>query len=82
MEAHSLYREGKVDSAFIKYSLLAEMGFEVAQSNAAFILDQGRYLWDGFGIHVALVYDNVNNSDKNVVLIMMSICTISANRTW
>lgn len=41
MEAHSLYREGKVDSAFIKYSLLAEMGFEVAQSNVAFILDQG-----------------------------------------
>lgn len=42
MDAHSNYRNGKVNQAFVKYALLAEMGYEVAQSNAAFILDRGR----------------------------------------
>lgn len=41
MDAHSNYRNGKINQAFIKYALLAEMGYEVAQSNAAFILDRG-----------------------------------------
>lgn len=44
MEAHSDFREGKVDEALTKYLLLAEMGYEVAQSNAAFILDKSMYL--------------------------------------
>ncbi|KAK2587376.1 hypothetical protein KPH14_003093 [Odynerus spinipes] len=41
MTAHTDYREGRVDEAFVSYYLLAEMGYEVAQSNAAFILDKG-----------------------------------------
>lgn len=40
MEAHSAYREGNMEKALIKYIFLAELGFEVAQSNAAYILDQ------------------------------------------
>lgn len=40
MMAHNDYREGRVDEAFVTYALLAEMGYEVAQSNAAFILDR------------------------------------------
>lgn len=43
MDAHSNYRNGKMNQAFIKYALLAEMGYEVAQSNAAFILDRGKF---------------------------------------
>ncbi|XP_011305407.1 protein sel-1 homolog 1 [Fopius arisanus] len=41
MTAHTDYKEGRVNQAFIRYALLAEMGYEVAQSNAAFILDRG-----------------------------------------
>lgn len=41
MVAHTDYREGRINEAFVKYALLAEMGYEVAQSNAAFILDKG-----------------------------------------
>lgn len=41
MEAHMLYRDGHFDEAFMIYSLLAELGYEVAQSNAAFLLDRG-----------------------------------------
>ncbi|XP_012285315.1 protein sel-1 homolog 1 [Orussus abietinus] len=41
MAAHTDYREGRIDEAFVTYALLAEMGYEVAQSNAAFILDRG-----------------------------------------
>ncbi|XP_006817427.1 protein sel-1 homolog 1 [Saccoglossus kowalevskii] len=41
MEAHTSYKEGNVDSALMKYAFLAELGYEVAQSNVAFILDQG-----------------------------------------
>jgi len=40
MEAHHQYKLGLYDEALLKYLLLAELGFEVAQSNAAFILDR------------------------------------------
>ncbi|XP_033096330.1 protein sel-1 homolog 1-like [Anneissia japonica] len=41
MDAHSMYKNGDPDSAFLQYSLLAELGYEVAQSNVAYILDKG-----------------------------------------
>ena len=41
MVAHTDYREDRINEAFVNYALLAEMGYEVAQSNAAFILDKG-----------------------------------------
>ncbi|KAM7282211.1 protein sel-1 homolog 1 isoform X2 [Ixodes scapularis] len=41
MQAYSDYRDGKVDAALVKYAFLAELGYEVAQSNSAFILDRG-----------------------------------------
>lgn len=40
MDAHSDYRKGRHDEALMKYLILAELGYEVAQSNAAFILDR------------------------------------------
>lgn len=45
MEAHTLYREEKVDEAFMLYAFLAELGYEVAQSNAAFLLDRGEFFF-------------------------------------
>lgn len=41
MQAYSDYRDGRADAALVKYAFLAELGYEVAQSNAAFILDRG-----------------------------------------
>ncbi|KAK9875383.1 hypothetical protein WA026_007778 [Henosepilachna vigintioctopunctata] len=41
MQAHSDYREGRYNEAFVQYVLLADLGYEVAQSNAAFLLDRG-----------------------------------------
>ena len=41
MEAHSMYKEGRMDGALLKYTLLAELGYEVAQSIVAYVLDQG-----------------------------------------
>ena len=40
MEAHSMYRESNIDGALLLYTLLAELGYEVAQSNVAYILDK------------------------------------------
>ncbi|KAL3876743.1 hypothetical protein ACJMK2_034540 [Sinanodonta woodiana] len=40
MDAHRLYKEGNVNQALVKYTFLAELGYEVAQSNVAYILDQ------------------------------------------
>ena len=42
MEAQKLYAAGEMESALMMYLLLSELGFEVAQSNAAHILDQGK----------------------------------------
>ncbi|XP_043260848.1 protein sel-1 homolog 1-like [Colletes gigas] len=39
--AYTNYREGRINEAFVNSALLAEMGYDVAQSNAAFILDKG-----------------------------------------
>ena len=35
-----VYRKGRQDEALLKYLVLAELGYEVAKSNAAFILDR------------------------------------------
>ncbi|XP_056021102.1 protein sel-1 homolog 1-like isoform X2 [Ostrea edulis] len=40
-EAYSMYKEGHVSQALMKYVFLAELGYEVAQSNVAYMLDQG-----------------------------------------
>ncbi|KAK7103460.1 protein sel-1 homolog 1-like [Littorina saxatilis] len=40
MDAHRLYKEGLTDAALIKYMFMADLGYEVAQSNVAFMLDR------------------------------------------
>ncbi|CAH2094811.1 unnamed protein product [Euphydryas editha] len=41
MLAHAAWRARDSDSAFLQYLAVAERGYEVAQSNAAFLLDEG-----------------------------------------
>ncbi|KAJ2938510.1 hypothetical protein O0L34_g13007 [Tuta absoluta] len=41
MLAHAAWRARDTDSSFLQYLSLAERGYEVAQSNAAFLLDNG-----------------------------------------
>ncbi|KAK6034698.1 hypothetical protein COOONC_27796 [Cooperia oncophora] len=41
MEAYTAYKEGRRDEAAIKYLFLAELGYEPAQTNIAYILDRG-----------------------------------------
>jgi SEL1 protein len=41
MEAMQLYDDGDSESSLMIYTFLAELGMEVAQSNAAFLLEQG-----------------------------------------
>lgn len=46
MEAYADYRDGHVNEALIKYMLLSDLGYEVSQSNTAFILDRSKSrLW-------------------------------------
>ncbi|KAJ8269911.1 hypothetical protein GJAV_G00108150 [Gymnothorax javanicus] len=40
MSAYASFKEGDSNAAVVQYLLLAEQGYEVAQSNVAFILDQ------------------------------------------
>ena len=47
MEALQVYDDGDIDSSLMMYMFLAELGMEVAQSNAAFLLEQGEYHNDG-----------------------------------
>ena len=42
MGAYAGFKEGDVDASLVQYLLLAEQGYEVAQSNVAFILDQSK----------------------------------------
>ena len=43
-EAHRLYSQGDVEASFLMYLFLAELGFEVAQSNVAYILEKGKHM--------------------------------------
>ena len=43
VEAHDLYKNGNINEALLKYTFLAEMGYEVAQTNVAYILDNGEF---------------------------------------
>lgn len=40
-EAYVAYKAGDIDTALLKYYLLAELGYEAAQSNVAYILEKG-----------------------------------------
>lgn len=42
MMAYGSFKEGESDAALVQYLLLAEQGYEVAQSNVAFVLDQSK----------------------------------------
>lgn len=42
MTAYNSYKDGDYNAAVVQYLLLAEQGYEVAQSNSAFILDQSK----------------------------------------
>lgn len=42
MTAYGSFKEGEADAALVQYLMLAEQGYEVAQSNVAFILDQSK----------------------------------------
>ena len=44
-DAERSYEAGDLDSALMVYLLMAEMGLEVAQTNAAYILEQGVCLY-------------------------------------
>uniref|UniRef100_A0A673N6G5 Protein sel-1 homolog 1 n=1 Tax=Sinocyclocheilus rhinocerous TaxID=307959 RepID=A0A673N6G5_9TELE len=46
MAAYGSFKEGDMDSALLQYLLLAEQGYEVAQSNVAFILDQSESIFN------------------------------------
>ena len=43
IDAHRVYKESNNNGALLQYTLLSELGYEVAQSNVAFILDQGTF---------------------------------------
>lgn len=61
MEAERFYEAGDVDSALITYLLAAELGVEVAQSNVAYILEQGMYLsYLVYGLYIVHVVDLVS----------------------
>ena len=54
MEALQVYDDGDIDSSLMMYTFLAELGMEVAQSNAAFLLEQGEY--DSIGPFISFVW--------------------------
>ena len=43
-EAYKTYLSGDIDSALMMYLYLGELGYEVAQTNAAYILEEGESL--------------------------------------
>ena len=56
-EADKLYESGDIDNALILYFLAAELGVEVAESNVAFILEQGEHFYlPNVVAHIASIF--------------------------
>jgi len=53
MHAYNSYKENHFEESFVLYSFLAEMGYEVAQSNTGFILDRGKLIT----YHIFIIYN-------------------------
>ncbi|XP_067845672.1 protein sel-1 homolog 1-like [Heptranchias perlo] len=60
LSAYFVYKENNIDSAFLQYLFLAEQGYEMAQSNTAYILEyeQSALLSKTDCYHMALIYWN------------------------
>lgn len=46
MKAFSSWKNGDHKTALVQYAILAELGYEVAQSNTAYLLDSTTLVWD------------------------------------
>lgn len=72
MEAHSSYKEGDLEKALIKYIFLSELGYEVAQSNVAHILDQCKLLMfiflGSFKDSILFFQSKLNSSQKSILI--------------
>lgn len=44
MLAFHEYRQFEKNKAFVQFAVMAQLGYEIAQSNAACLLDRGLYL--------------------------------------
>ncbi|MEQ2171735.1 hypothetical protein GOODEAATRI_013818 [Goodea atripinnis] len=86
MTAYGSFKEGETDAALIQYLLLAEQGYEVAQSNVAFILDQsytvariklGDYHFYGYGTDVdyetAVIHYRLASEQQNGAQAMFNL---------
>ena len=78
MDAYDAYKAGDLETALLKYYLLAELGYEVAQSNVAYILDKGEFLQflcmaklisHKFEVVFLGLYSNFVSSDKESCLV-------------
>uniref|UniRef100_UPI00398F27C1 protein sel-1 homolog 1-like isoform X8 n=1 Tax=Pristiophorus japonicus TaxID=55135 RepID=UPI00398F27C1 len=60
LSAYFAYKENNIDSAFLQYLFLAEQGYEMAQSNTAYILEyeQSALISKMDCYHMALIYWN------------------------
>ena len=67
MDAHDAYKNGDLKTALMKYYYLAELGYEVAQSNVAYILDKGRKA-NRYGCFQPIVFIFIFSSQLNIYL--------------
>ncbi|KAJ3414819.1 ERAD-associated protein [Chytridiales sp. JEL 0842] len=65
--AQEYYRRGDVESALMHYMFAAERGVEIAQSNAAYIIDKGLYSFGGAN-KGRLFYKDINPYEAALVL--------------
>lgn len=73
-DAHTLFHENKLDKSLIRYLYLAETGFELAISNAAYVLDYIAKRYPGIAM--------VSRAAVMAVLIIVHICPKGPLNKW
>lgn len=69
--AYDLYKIGEVDTSLVQYLLLAELGYEVAQSNSAYIAENGNN--DGIILIMSLSSTGLSEVVNNDLLLKRSL---------
>eukprot|EP01095_Lingulamoeba_sp_RSL-Kostka_P012086 TRINITY_DN4728_c3_g2_i1.p1 TRINITY_DN4728_c3_g2~~TRINITY_DN4728_c3_g2_i1.p1 ORF type:complete len:464 (+),score=140.94 TRINITY_DN4728_c3_g2_i1:72-1394(+) len=67
IEAFELFQDGEIDKALVRYELLAEKGYEIAQSNAAYIFDNYNMIYNKENVIGSIIsqYKTTDNTDPD-----------------
>lgn len=81
-EAYKVYLSGDKESAFIHYLLASERGYEIAQSNVAWLLDKGLFFIISLFYFIIYIYMYLKKNFFNCYEYKRQVNVVSATNRF